>query len=75
MSGHFESHFPESGTVDYSDQSTNIDDAAIAGIRNLLGVGPTDPIPTHEIDVVRVGTTVATDAPLTPPPAPAGDRR
>jgi NADH-quinone oxidoreductase subunit E len=35
MSGHFESHFPESGSVDYSDQSTNIDDAAIAELREL----------------------------------------
>ncbi|MBK7821907.1 MAG: NADH-quinone oxidoreductase subunit NuoE [Tessaracoccus sp.] len=35
MSGHFESHFPESGSVDYSDQSTNIDDAAIADLREL----------------------------------------
>ena len=40
-------------------------DAAIAGIRHLLGVGPTDPIPTHLIDVVHMGTTVATNALLT----------
>ena len=35
MSGHFESHFPESGSVDYSDQSTNIDDTTIAELREL----------------------------------------
>ena len=35
MSGHFESHFPESGSVDYSDQSTNIDDTTIDELRQL----------------------------------------
>jgi NADH-quinone oxidoreductase subunit E len=40
MSGHFESHFPESGSVDYSDQSTNIDDAAIAELRELAARYP-----------------------------------
>ena len=29
MSGHFTSSFPESGSVDYSDQSTNIDDVNV----------------------------------------------
>lgn len=37
-------------------------DAAVAGIRNLLGLGPRDPIPAHDIGVVRMGTTVATNA-------------
>ncbi|MFT3887581.1 MAG: NADH-quinone oxidoreductase subunit NuoE [Arachnia sp.] len=40
MSGHFASHFPESGSVDYSDQSSNIDDAAIAELRELAGRYP-----------------------------------
>ena len=40
MSGHFESHFPESGAVDYSDQSTTIDDAAIAELQELAGRYP-----------------------------------
>ncbi len=33
MSGHFESHFPESGSVDYADQSTNIDETTISELR------------------------------------------
>jgi 5-oxoprolinase (ATP-hydrolysing) len=36
-------------------------DAAVQGIRELLGVGD-QPIPPGEIDVVRMGTTVATNA-------------
>ena len=36
-------------------------DAAVQGIRELLGVGDR-PIPPGEIDVVRMGTTVATNA-------------
>ncbi|HEY9409450.1 MAG TPA: hydantoinase B/oxoprolinase family protein [Jiangellaceae bacterium] len=37
-------------------------DAAVAGIRVLLGVPAAAPIPSDEIDVVRMGTTVATNA-------------
>lgn len=37
-------------------------DAAVAGIRQLLGVAAGDPIPADQIDVVRMGTTVATNA-------------
>ncbi|MFG2091306.1 hydantoinase/oxoprolinase family protein [Spirillospora sp. NPDC048824] len=37
-------------------------DAAIAGIRHLLGVAPGEPIPTERIAGVRLGTTVATNA-------------
>ncbi|MDF1488182.1 hydantoinase B/oxoprolinase family protein [Tessaracoccus caeni] len=37
-------------------------DAAVQGIRELLGLAPTDPIPGERIDVVRMGTTVATNA-------------
>ncbi|HJE51362.1 MAG TPA: NADH-quinone oxidoreductase subunit NuoE [Tessaracoccus flavescens] len=40
MSGHFESHFPESGSVDYSDQSTNIDETTIAELRELASRYP-----------------------------------
>ncbi|MEZ5087085.1 MAG: NADH-quinone oxidoreductase subunit NuoE [Tessaracoccus sp.] len=40
MSGHFESHFPDSGAVDYSDQSSNIDDVAIAELQELAGRYP-----------------------------------
>ncbi|MFT4582046.1 MAG: 5-oxoprolinase (ATP-hydrolyzing) [Gammaproteobacteria bacterium] len=37
-------------------------DAAIAGIRELLDLDGSAPIPTHLIDVVKMGTTVATNA-------------
>ena len=37
-------------------------DAAVAGIRLLLGVGPDQEIPGEEIGSVRLGTTVATNA-------------
>ncbi len=37
-------------------------DAAIQGIRDLLGVGRDEPIPSHLIDAVKMGTTVATNA-------------
>ncbi|TDE36779.1 hydantoinase B/oxoprolinase family protein [Actinomadura sp. 6K520] len=37
-------------------------DAALAGIRHLLGVAPGEPIPADRIAGVRLGTTVATNA-------------
>ncbi|MBV9022344.1 MAG: hydantoinase B/oxoprolinase family protein [Streptomycetaceae bacterium] len=37
-------------------------DAAVAGIRLVLGLEPDEPIPSHLIDVVKMGTTVATNA-------------
>lgn len=37
-------------------------DAAVAGIRLLLGLGPDDPVPADRISVVKMGTTVATNA-------------
>src|SRR5438045_7387118 len=37
-------------------------DAAVAGIRALLGVAPGAPIPPGAIETVRMGTTVATNA-------------
>src|ERR1700751_4729464 len=37
-------------------------DAAIAGIRELLGVAPGGPIPAEVIEAVKMGTTVATNA-------------
>ncbi|PCJ90307.1 MAG: 5-oxoprolinase [Hyphomicrobiales bacterium] len=37
-------------------------DAAIQGIRDLMGLGKTDPIPSGSIDAVKMGTTVATNA-------------
>ncbi len=40
MSGHFESHFPDSGTVDYSDQSSHIDATTIDELRELAARYP-----------------------------------
>jgi 5-oxoprolinase (ATP-hydrolysing) len=37
-------------------------DAAVAGIRQLLGVAAGEPIPADRIDAVKMGTTVATNA-------------
>ncbi len=37
-------------------------DAAVAGIREAMGLGPDDPIPAGSIRAVKMGTTVATNA-------------
>jgi len=37
-------------------------DAALQGIRELLELAPTAPIPAHRVAVVKMGTTVATNA-------------
>jgi 5-oxoprolinase (ATP-hydrolysing) len=37
-------------------------DAAVQGIRDLLGLKPGEPIPRGRIDAVKMGTTVATNA-------------
>lgn len=37
-------------------------DAAVAGIRRTLGLGDGDPVPAERIAVVKMGTTVATNA-------------
>ncbi|MBI4182891.1 MAG: hydantoinase B/oxoprolinase family protein [Proteobacteria bacterium] len=37
-------------------------DAALQGMRDLLGLGPADPIPEAGIEAVKMGTTVATNA-------------
>jgi 5-oxoprolinase (ATP-hydrolysing) len=37
-------------------------DAAVQGIREILGISSTDAIPTSQISVVKMGTTVATNA-------------
>ncbi|GAA2097982.1 hydantoinase B/oxoprolinase family protein [Streptomyces albiaxialis] len=37
-------------------------DAAVTGIRKLLGVPPGAPVPADRIDAVKMGTTVATNA-------------
>ena len=37
-------------------------DAAVAGIRHLLGVAEGEPVPVADIEAVKMGTTVATNA-------------
>ncbi len=37
-------------------------DAAVAGIRHLLGLGPYEPILPSQVECVKMGTTVATNA-------------
>jgi 5-oxoprolinase (ATP-hydrolysing) len=37
-------------------------DAAVAGIRRLMGIAAAAPLPTREIGAVKMGTTVATNA-------------
>jgi 5-oxoprolinase (ATP-hydrolysing) len=43
-------------------ESSAYRDAAVAGIRELLGVPPGEPVPADRIGTVRLGTTVATNA-------------
>src|SRR5256714_11709056 len=45
-----------------SDNPEQYRDAALAGIRDLLGVARDAPIPVDRIDAVKMGTTVATNA-------------
>jgi 5-oxoprolinase (ATP-hydrolysing) len=37
-------------------------DAAVEGIRRILGLAPGEPVPGRDIEVVKMGTTVATNA-------------
>ena len=45
-----------------SENPGHYDDAALAGIRDLLGVARTAPIPAARIAAVKMGTTIATNA-------------
>jgi 5-oxoprolinase (ATP-hydrolysing) len=45
-----------------SEQPERATDAAVAGIRHLLGLNPYEPIPTDRVAAVKMGTTVATNA-------------
>jgi 5-oxoprolinase (ATP-hydrolysing) len=56
---------PDGGLVTHKLLSENPEqyrDAAIAGIRHLLGVARGAPIPVDRIEAVKMGTTVATNA-------------
>ena len=45
-----------------SEDPEHYEDAAIQGIRELLGLSQSDPIPSEAVDAVKMGTTVATNA-------------
>ena len=45
-----------------SENSGQYRDAAVAGIRHLLGLSPSDPVTPDRVDCVKMGTTVATNA-------------
>ncbi|MGH7051717.1 MAG: hydantoinase/oxoprolinase N-terminal domain-containing protein, partial [Acetobacteraceae bacterium] len=45
-----------------SEDPAAYDDAAIAGIRVVLGIDPAAPVPAERIAAVKMGTTVATNA-------------
>jgi 5-oxoprolinase (ATP-hydrolysing) len=56
---------PDGGIVTHKLLSENPEqyrDAAVQGIRDLLGLTPGDPIPGGTIEAVKMGTTVATNA-------------
>lgn len=45
-----------------SENPERYDDASLQGIRDLMGIAEDEPIPTDRIEVVKMGTTVATNA-------------
>ena len=56
---------PDGRTVTHkllSEHPRRYDDAAIQAIRDLLGIDANAPLPTDQIDSVKMGTTVATNA-------------
>jgi 5-oxoprolinase (ATP-hydrolysing) len=56
---------PDGGIMTHKLLSENPEqyrDAAVAGIRHLLGLAPGEAIPVKDIEAVKMGTTVATNA-------------
>ncbi|OZI22396.1 5-oxoprolinase [Bordetella genomosp. 7] len=56
---------PDGGTATAKLLSENPEqyrDAAVAGIRRLLGLLPGQPVPAEQVECVKMGTTVATNA-------------
>jgi len=56
---------PDGSLVTYKLLSENPEqykDAAVAGIRHLLGLKPGEPVTPEQVDCVKMGTTVATNA-------------
>lgn len=45
-----------------SENPDRYEDAPVQGIREILGLGPTEAIPPEQLGVVKMGTTVATNA-------------
>lgn len=45
-----------------SENPEHYEDAAVQGIRDLLQLAPHEPVPAERIEVVKMGTTVATNA-------------
>jgi 5-oxoprolinase (ATP-hydrolysing) len=45
-----------------SENPEQYQDAAIQGIRDIMGISSNEPIPTEVIEVIKMGTTVATNA-------------
>ncbi|MDC0196610.1 hydantoinase B/oxoprolinase family protein [Gammaproteobacteria bacterium] len=45
-----------------SENQDQYEDSAIEGIRRLFEIKPTETIPTHNIETIKMGTTVATNA-------------
>jgi 5-oxoprolinase (ATP-hydrolysing) len=56
---------PDGGLVTHKLLSENPEhyrDAAVQGVRDLLGLSQADPIPAESIECIKMGTTVATNA-------------
>ncbi len=56
---------PEDKIIVYkllSENPEQYQDAPIQGIRDILGIGKDESIPTEQIEVIKMGTTVATNA-------------
>ncbi|HEM47546.1 MAG TPA: 5-oxoprolinase, partial [Alphaproteobacteria bacterium] len=45
-----------------SENPEHYSDAAVQGVRDLLGLGPDDAMPSEAVESVKMGTTVATNA-------------
>ena len=55
---------PDGGrrTLKVLSQSARYEDAAVEGMRRLLGVGADEPFPAGRVEAIKMGTTVATNA-------------
>ncbi len=56
---------PDGGLITHklpSENPENYRDAAVEGIRHLLGLGKTEAIPSAAVEAVKMGTTVVTNA-------------